>query len=216
MVQQVRVSFSLRPELSPHTSNVFWNNYTDKASATVTSVKVQVPKPVFEIKHWEAPDLPNDGLNDNPCWPSGLVPNDPGFALLTNDPWYDNHPKQAATAAHYHEPPSHAVLAKGNRPTKRSLRQKELQRRISEQGLSLDNTSSDHSYDEVEDDDIEDEQGEHLIYYHVKQASAFTPTNVEATATDLSAPTATPYEQNQARSMVGAGLPNITPSPRLV
>ena len=27
-------------------------------------------------------------LSKNPCWPSTILPNDPGFALLTDDPWY--------------------------------------------------------------------------------------------------------------------------------
>ncbi|KAI8262413.1 hypothetical protein K4K56_005864 [Colletotrichum sp. SAR 10_98] len=34
----------------------------------------------------------NDGLNDNKCWPSGIAAQDPGFALLTYDPYYDTHP----------------------------------------------------------------------------------------------------------------------------
>ena len=27
-------------------------------------------------------------LSSNPCWPSSIVPNDPGYALLTDDAWY--------------------------------------------------------------------------------------------------------------------------------
>ncbi|KAK1990037.1 glycoside hydrolase [Colletotrichum falcatum] len=34
----------------------------------------------------------NDGLNDNQCWPSGLAAADPGYALLTYDPYYDTQP----------------------------------------------------------------------------------------------------------------------------
>ncbi|KAK0100840.1 hypothetical protein ONS95_007287 [Cadophora gregata] len=34
------------------------------------------------------------GLHDNPCWPENLV-EDPGFALLTNDPYYLGHPAEA-------------------------------------------------------------------------------------------------------------------------
>ena len=30
----------------------------------------------------------NDGMNDSPCWPKGIATNDPGFALLTYDPYY--------------------------------------------------------------------------------------------------------------------------------
>jgi hypothetical protein len=34
-----------------------------------------------------------DGLEANPCWPKLLTPNDPGWALLTNDEYYLNKPK---------------------------------------------------------------------------------------------------------------------------
>lgn len=71
---------------------------------------VRVPKPVFEIKHWEIPDDPDDGLKINTCWPSMLVPSDPGFALLTNDPWYQKNKLQAATAAVYGKPPAPEII----------------------------------------------------------------------------------------------------------
>jgi chitinase len=34
------------------------------------------------------------GLHDNPCWPKNLV-EDPGFALLTDDPYYGGHVAEA-------------------------------------------------------------------------------------------------------------------------
>ena len=46
----------------------------------------------------------------NPCWPKELVPDDPGFALLTDDEWYKDHPKQAKKTGSYAKPPSEAVL----------------------------------------------------------------------------------------------------------
>lgn len=33
------------------------------------------------------PGFADDGLTENPCWPSTVI-DDPGFALLTDDPWY--------------------------------------------------------------------------------------------------------------------------------
>lgn len=33
------------------------------------------------------PNYPDDGLTQNPCWPR-TVTDDPGFALLADDPWY--------------------------------------------------------------------------------------------------------------------------------
>ena len=60
------------------------------ASRTVTKAEVTVtqrPQWHMEFEHTVNP-LPNDGLNDNPCWPSKIAPQDPGFALLTFDPYY--------------------------------------------------------------------------------------------------------------------------------
>ncbi len=43
-------------------------------------------------------------MTTNPCYP-GQLANDPGFALLTNDPWYDHHPALQANRAGYESPP---------------------------------------------------------------------------------------------------------------
>lgn len=56
---------------------------TTYAEVTVT----QRPQWQMEFEHTRNP-LPNDGLDDNPCWPSKIAPKDPGFALLTFDPYY--------------------------------------------------------------------------------------------------------------------------------
>lgn len=52
-------------------------------------------RPVFTIAHWEhlATPATDDGLWDNPCWPSSIAVNDPGFALLSLDEWYDKNPR---------------------------------------------------------------------------------------------------------------------------
>ena len=34
----------------------------------------------------------SDGLRENPCWPKKLAPDDPGFALMTWDPFYKGNP----------------------------------------------------------------------------------------------------------------------------
>lgn len=51
--------------------------------------------PEFTISSWgqqgNAP--PDDGMSLNRCWPSGLAPLDPGFPLLTFDPWYNGKPQ---------------------------------------------------------------------------------------------------------------------------
>ncbi|KAI1772844.1 carbohydrate-binding module family 24 protein [Hypoxylon cercidicola] len=50
--------------------------------------------PEFVVAAWgqrgRAP--PDDGLPLNPCWPQGVAAGDPGFALLSFDPWYDGRP----------------------------------------------------------------------------------------------------------------------------
>jgi hypothetical protein len=45
----------------------------------------------FEFGSWghSTNPLPNEGLNDNGCWPSQIVSNDPGFVLLTYDQYYN-------------------------------------------------------------------------------------------------------------------------------
>jgi hypothetical protein len=53
--------------------------------------------------------LADDGLSANRCWPSTLVPNDPGFALLTDDPWYRNHPQAAINTVLYSVAPANGI-----------------------------------------------------------------------------------------------------------
>ena len=45
-------------------------------------------RPEFTVAFNHAGNLPNDGLNDNPCWPSNQAGRDPGFVLLTYDKYY--------------------------------------------------------------------------------------------------------------------------------
>lgn len=54
-----------------------------------------------------------DGLTANPCWPSSLI-QDPGFALLTNDAWYDTQPAlKALVAQHLYLNPPDAAYTSG-------------------------------------------------------------------------------------------------------
>jgi hypothetical protein len=62
---------------------------------TETQVGITVDhRPRFTIGSWghAANPLPDDGLSANPCWPSAAAPDDPGFALMTYDPWYQGKP----------------------------------------------------------------------------------------------------------------------------
>jgi hypothetical protein len=79
------------------------------SSVTVAAITVDY-LPEFTITGWDhaANPLPNDGLNDNPCWPSTIAPQDPGFALLTFDPYY-NKKKPPYTYTEAYDPPKNGA-----------------------------------------------------------------------------------------------------------
>ncbi|KAI1734710.1 hypothetical protein F4680DRAFT_470738 [Xylaria scruposa] len=89
-----------------------------------TIVNVVSPNPDKEIKHvtldvddrpefsfgaWDHDPNPDpqdpDGLYKNPCWPKKITgPDDPGFALLSYDPWYKNANPPRKPAWKYNKP----------------------------------------------------------------------------------------------------------------
>ncbi|KAF2814094.1 uncharacterized protein BDZ99DRAFT_567780 [Mytilinidion resinicola] len=65
----------------------------DKKATTTTEFEAEYTRAVFEISFdkdfKDFPTKENDwGLRENPCWPEDIVPNDPGFVVFTDDPWY--------------------------------------------------------------------------------------------------------------------------------
>lgn len=65
----------------------------------------------LDFKNWPNDDPPSPGnnwyLNQNKCWPSIIVLNDPGFALNTDDEWYDlgqNRVHHGRVAQYKHNP----------------------------------------------------------------------------------------------------------------
>jgi hypothetical protein len=57
--------------------------------AVTTQASITVPyRPEFTIDTWSHTPLKDDGLWENDCWPESKTPQDPGFALLSYDPWY--------------------------------------------------------------------------------------------------------------------------------
>lgn len=62
-------------------------------TTTVTSIfeKITYTRAAFALKFdfHEWPTKENEYLLEaNPCWPEDIVPKDPGYVLLTDDPWY--------------------------------------------------------------------------------------------------------------------------------
>lgn len=65
----------------------------DGTATTVTTIHATYTRAVFSMKFDEKwPVQPakanNWGLEENACWPKAIVPEDPGFVLLTDDNWY--------------------------------------------------------------------------------------------------------------------------------
>ncbi|RYP67030.1 hypothetical protein DL771_007449 [Monosporascus sp. 5C6A] len=62
----------------------------DRTATIISSVSVLTARAIFKFTDWDG--LPKDnqwyGLKDNKCWPKDLAPEDPGWALLTNDEFY--------------------------------------------------------------------------------------------------------------------------------
>ncbi|CZT06465.1 uncharacterized protein RAG0_12166 [Rhynchosporium agropyri] len=71
---------------------------------------------VLRMKFINMPNVVDDGIPENPCYPKTLVP-DPGFALLANDPWYQRNAGNKQYTAGYRKAPLPRIIAgKVNRP----------------------------------------------------------------------------------------------------
>jgi hypothetical protein len=64
----------------------------NKVTRTITQTYFSATvnwRPEFTITAFPAaPPGSDDGLLVNECWPSAIAPQDPGFVLLSVDPWY--------------------------------------------------------------------------------------------------------------------------------
>ncbi len=85
---------SIKSELVPNPKSI--GHKTEQHKGTTTShitYEADYQRAVFSLTFdWAGVPKPDEknsfGLQMNPCWPQAILPNDPGFALLTNDPWY--------------------------------------------------------------------------------------------------------------------------------
>ena len=78
-------------------------------------------------------------IRKNPCWPEWILPDDPGYCLLLDDPWYTEKDEMDFALIHtkdYHDKPGKDLLeeadkrkkdAGGGSKTRRRRRRRELQ-----------------------------------------------------------------------------------------
>ncbi|KAM0723276.1 hypothetical protein Q7P37_001477 [Cladosporium fusiforme] len=82
----------------------------------------------FDYRNNEKPSKQNNWyLQYNGCWPEDIIPEDPGFALMTSDKWYDDHlgyPKAKASRTRYNSAPSAKEVVDAQDRRKRNSRGK--------------------------------------------------------------------------------------------
>ena len=97
---------------------------TDKGTTTTyVTYAAEYTRAVFSmVFDWQGSDLgeaPSEsnswGLKLNPCWPEALVPDDPGWCLKTDDPWYEKHTPKFDQRKLYDEAPNNDLLAVAER-----------------------------------------------------------------------------------------------------
>lgn len=79
-------------------------------AAIHSTVKISTLRAIFSISEFQGLKANDDGLWDNPCYPKALI-DDPGWALLTDDKWYEDHPASAQNTANYRKAPSEAAVS---------------------------------------------------------------------------------------------------------
>ncbi|KAK1475640.1 hypothetical protein CABS01_03917 [Colletotrichum abscissum] len=82
--------FKAKVDADPNRKTIIQGGVTRTQAAITATVR-----PEFTINKWgNAANPPaNDGLELNTCWPNNIAAGDPGFALLTFDPYYNTHPR---------------------------------------------------------------------------------------------------------------------------
>lgn len=104
---------------SPKTSA---DTYCTTAITSIVSVNTR--HAVFKFEDWDNLPVDNDwyGLKQNDCWPKDLAKEDPGWALLTSDEFYETqHPNLKQYRELYTKPPpiqslKDALQAHGGKP----------------------------------------------------------------------------------------------------
>jgi hypothetical protein len=95
------------------------NTYGDTVWTTsIVSTIITINQMEYGSTELSEPVGDSAGITTNPCWPSVLT-NDPGFALFTNDPWYNAYP--APLKYIYAKTPSGAITVGKSRPNFKRL-----------------------------------------------------------------------------------------------
>lgn len=86
---------------NPHT-NVPAGRGGRAGVVTYTSFRAVFDRERFTVVTRNMPNWPDDGMSDNACaiFNNGPVTH-PGYAVLNRDPWFNNHPNEAALTAAY-------------------------------------------------------------------------------------------------------------------
>jgi chitinase len=74
-----------------------------------------ITHPVLSLDFANMPLYPDDGITQNPCWPSALI-DDPGFALLLQDPWYNSHENARLEGLSFYSDPPGIFYTEGKVP----------------------------------------------------------------------------------------------------
>lgn len=95
------------------TTTYIWDRATfTRGVFSLVFDKYQNPKKGVKVKPLPSKEN-NFYLDENPCWPKDIVPDDPGFVLLNNDNWYKEYNKKDAAAKYvndYRAAPPKALL----------------------------------------------------------------------------------------------------------
>ncbi|KAK2043721.1 hypothetical protein LZ31DRAFT_566401 [Colletotrichum somersetense] len=181
---------------------------------------LQVMETIIDIQFTRMGNMPPDfGITANPCWPKTLV-DDPGFALLTNDPWYRQGNNRGAFTQFYDDEPGPQFTNGKRSPAELVIREGNSTRRPTAEELFEDldllRCTDQHCQREMEE----------LGYASlpVIRETATSPAPAEAVATpsitgsspeaSIEVPASLSYALEVAAEISDAARSIITPAPR--
>lgn len=180
---------------------------------------VEITRSVLVLHFANMQPWADDGLRENPCWPSTLV-NDPGFALLTQDE--RNDVNALAQLAAYARPPSLQVTqGKQNKPGYFRKRDASSDDRFDPSEIVFDDGNftrpatdqelfKEFSFLRCQDKDCDADRKVLGIESAIIVATARDEPTTATASTTLANPIATMQDARQAGSVMTAPMPKIT------